>query len=68
MWKIADIRHLSILGGAMALMLVVAGCREDEQGRVLKFEQGKYLGKPDQSLSSEQVDELRQRSRLQGPW
>lgn len=68
MLKIVGIRHLILLCGVASLALLLGGCREDEQGRVLKFEQGKYLGKPDQSLSSEQVDELRQRSRLQGPW
>lgn len=66
MSKIADIRHLVWLCGIAALMLGMAGCRENEQDRVLMFEQGKYLGKPDQSLSPEQVDELRQRARLQG--
>lgn len=68
MSKIVDIRHLALLCSAVALALLLGGCREDEQNRVLKFEQGKYLGKSDQPLSSERVDELRQRSRLQGPW
>lgn len=67
MSKIVDIRHVMLLCCIAALTLALGGCREDEQGRILKFEQGEYLGKSDQSLSEEQVDELRHRARLQGP-
>lgn len=46
--------------------LAVAGCDEAEQGRVLRYEKGTYLGKPDDQLSPGQLDELRQRAKLQG--
>jgi hypothetical protein len=46
--------------------LAVAGCDESEQGRVLNYEKGTYLGKPDKQLSADQLDELRQRAKLQG--
>lgn len=65
MSKIVDIRHVILLLCAAALTMGVGGCRESEQDRVLRFEQGKYLGKPDQQLTPAQVDELRQRARLQ---
>jgi len=53
----------------MAIMLftvsfALQGCRKDEQGRITSFEQGKYLGKPDQKLSDVQLDRLRQRARM----
>jgi hypothetical protein len=49
---------------AMA-MAAVAGCREEEQGRPIIFEKGKYLGKPDQKLTEAQEQELRSRARNQ---
>jgi len=49
------------VGGIVLAGLAVTGCREDEQDRVLLFEKGTYLGRPDQALSDEQADLLRQR-------
>jgi len=56
---------------ALSLALVFAGaalaaCDEAEQGRVLRYEKGTYLGQPDRDLSAEQLEELRQRATLQG--
>lgn len=53
----------------IAVLLLIAGgftlqgCREGEQDRILSFEKGKYLGKPDQKLSAAQRDQLRQRAK-----
>jgi hypothetical protein len=44
------------------LNLLVQGCREDEQNRSLTYDKGSYQGQPDQALSDEQIDVLRQRS------
>lgn len=44
------------------LALATQGCREDEQNRPLTYDKGTYQGQPDQRLSPEQVDTLRQRS------
>lgn len=49
----------------IAAVLGLAACDESEQGRVLRYEKGTYLGKADTPLSEEQVDELRQRARMQ---
>ena len=49
------------VGGLVLASLAVTGCREDEQNRVLLFEKGTYLGRPDQALSEQQADLLRQR-------
>jgi hypothetical protein len=45
--------------------LALTGCRSEEQNRIKKFEQGTYLGKPDQKLNEEQINELRLRARSQ---
>jgi len=55
---------------AVGLALVLAGfavaaCDEAEQGRVLRYEKGTYLGKADTDLNVGQLDELRQRAKLQ---
>ena len=44
------------------MALLVQGCREDEQDRSLMYDKGSYQGQPDQALSEEQVELLRQRS------
>lgn len=46
----------------VGIALLVQGCREDEQDRPLAYEKGSYQGQPDQSLTDEQVERLRQRS------
>jgi hypothetical protein len=46
----------------VGITLLVQGCREDEQDRPLVYEKGSYQGQPDQSLTDEQVERLRQRS------
>lgn len=50
-----------LIAAGVALM----GCRSEEQNRLTTIEQGTYLGKPDQKLTDEQVNELRQRAREQ---
>ncbi len=49
----------------MVMGLALAACDQDEQGRVLTYEKGTYLGQPDTQLSDEQVNELRQRAAQQ---
>ena len=49
----------------VAALLLLAGCDEAEQGRILRYEKGTYLGEPDQQLDQETLDRLRQRARLQ---
>ena len=38
--------------------LVLSSCQE-EQGRILNYNKGVYLGKTDESLTKEQVDKLK---------
>ncbi len=55
---------IPIVAGA-GLVLALAACDESEQGRVLHYEKGTYLGKTDSELSDEQRDELRARAMMQ---
>ncbi len=41
------------------------GCRAEEQNRITKIKHGTYLGKPDQNLTDDQINELRYRAREQ---
>ena len=44
--------------------LLLTGCEEEEQGRILQYEPGVYQGQKDTQLTEEQLEELR--SRMQG--
>lgn len=44
---------------------LLAGCREEEQGRIRQFEPGVYQGNADSDLGDARVEELRQRARRQ---
>jgi hypothetical protein len=48
------------------LVLALAACDETEQGRILRYEKGSYLGQADSELSDRQREELRTRTLLQG--
>jgi len=41
--------------------MTLAACDESEQGRITKYEPGKYQGQTDTQLTSEQRDALRRR-------
>lgn len=58
-----DLR-VAILVAALGV-IGLAGCRENEQDRVIRFEQGVYKGNPDTQLDEGQVDELRSRAERQ---
>lgn len=48
-----------------ASLILLTACDEQEQGRILRYEKGTYLGQPDQQLDQKTLDQLRQRARLQ---
>lgn len=50
---------------ALAAQLSLTACDEAEQGRVLQYEKGTYLGKADRTLSEAEREELKQRARMQ---
>ena len=61
------VRGNSVLWAAVvALVFFLGGCDESEQGRILRYEKGTYLGKQDTPFTDEQVQKLRQRANLEG--
>lgn len=55
-----------VLAGAGAIaMLLLGGCRQEEQGRIQNYKPGKYLGQADTALGQETRDDLRTRIRYQ---
>lgn len=59
------IRKLTFLTGLVALALALGACDPEEQGRILQYEKGTYLGQPDDELSPEAREAIRNRGRLQ---
>lgn len=55
-------RRIGLWCAILGIALVAQGCREDEQDRPLVYDKGSYQGQPDQALTDEQVERLRQRS------
>ncbi len=56
-----------VLAGAGALaMLLLGGCREEEQGRIQNYQKGTYLGQADTELGQATLGDLRTRIRYQG--
>ncbi|MBO6947094.1 MAG: hypothetical protein JJ855_03855 [Rhodospirillales bacterium] len=62
-----DKRFLKTIGVASFALLMLAGCRPEEQGRPLHYEPGVYPGeKPSSALGEGDLAELRQRAMEQG--
>jgi len=55
-----------LVAAIAGLGLSLAACDEAEQGRILRYEKGTYLGQKDTELSPEALDVLRSRAGLQG--
>jgi hypothetical protein len=58
-------RHLFKIFALATFVVALSSCAEEEQNRVLSYDKGTYLGKQDQSLSSDQLRELMMRSHIQ---
>lgn len=56
---------MSGLAAMLAASLLLGACDESEQGRVLRYEKGTYLGQKDRPLTPEEQDNLRARTRMQ---
>lgn len=57
--------HRGIISAlVLGAVLVLAGCRPEEQGRPLSFEPGVYKGEKLQPLSDDQLRALQDRSRI----
>ena len=60
-----DWARFGLLALAMAAVLVLGACREEEQNRTLNLDKGAYQGAVDTPLADEQRQALRQRARNQ---
>ena len=58
----AKATRIGVWCAILGIALLGQGCREDEQNRPLNYHKGTYQGQPDQKLTGEQVDALRQRT------
>lgn len=59
-------RHAAlVLVGALAAAALVAGCRQEEQGRVTEYKPGVYLGQKDAQFNEGQIKALTDRTRMQ---
>ncbi len=62
--QVSCMRTVAVAGLAL---LALAGCRPEEQGRVMHYEQGVYKGSnPDKPMSEDALAELRARATSQG--
>ncbi len=59
------VRGAVLLGCAVAVAASLSACREEEQGRILNYQKGVYLGKPDTGLSEQARRAIRHRTRNQ---
>lgn len=50
---------------ALTAAMLLSGCRESEQDRILNYEKGVYQGKVDQPITEEQWRALKQRAHRQ---
>ncbi len=57
---------VSLLGAVAAAALLLSACKAEEQGRLLRYEPGKYLGKKGTDVSDEMMRVARNRLALQG--
>ena len=55
---------ISIFSGC----LLLSSCQESEQGRILNYKKGVYLGKKDESLTKDQVYNLKMHASRQRNW
>ena len=60
------LKAVFLLASAVVAGVTLAACREEEQGRILNYEKGVYLGKADAPVSETARRAQRERMRLQG--
>lgn len=56
---------LNLFAPLLAASMLLSACDEAEQGRILRYEKGTYLGQKDRPLTDTEREELRHRTRLQ---
>tara|TARA_A100001234_G_scaffold139273_1_gene122258 strand:+ start:259 stop:474 length:216 start_codon:yes stop_codon:yes gene_type:complete len=58
-------KNLFVITALVGLAVGLFGCNQDEQGRILSYEKGTYLGQADQKLGENQLRDLETRTSLQ---
>ena len=58
-------KNIFVITALVGLAVGLSGCNQDEQGRILSYEKGTYLGQPDQKLGENQLRDLEVRTSLQ---
>jgi hypothetical protein len=58
-------KNLFVITALVGLAVGLLGCNQDEQGRILSYEKGTYLGQADQKLGESQLRDLEMRTSLQ---
>lgn len=65
MRNIGGVVRFIAVAALLAAVAVVSSCRQAEQGRILHYQKGTYLGEADQNSSEGKEQELRARARHQ---
>lgn len=52
----------TLIAAVVVPAALLAGCKEEEQNRVLTYQPGVYLGKPDTPLDADQLRRIRSRT------
>ena len=60
--KVAGFKTWGVALAGLVAVALLGGCREDEQGRMLRFQKGVYLGPADSQLQDKQVADLNKRT------
>ena len=58
-------KNIFVIIALVGLAVGLSGCNQDEQGRVLSYDKGTYLGQADQKLGENQLRDLEVRTSLQ---
>ncbi len=58
-------KSIFVITALVGLAVGLSGCNQDEQGRILSYDKGTYLGQADQKLGGNQLRDLEVRTSLQ---
>ena len=58
-------KNIFVVTALVGLAVGLSGCNQNEQGRILSYEKGTYLGQVDQKLGKDQLRDLEVRTNMQ---
>lgn len=59
-------RIVTVFGAVVGCAFALVACRAEEQGRIIRYKPGVYLGKKDTELGEAQKEEIKMRTAGQG--